>query len=101
MKINRPELIEKIAKKGNLTKKDSDKFLDAFIDVVGEELANNNEIFIMGFGIFEVRERSERKGVNPQTGKEIMISAHKIPSFKAGIGLKKIVSGGKSSDDVK
>jgi DNA-binding protein HU-beta len=91
--MNKTELVGKIAEKSNLTKKDSEKALNAFIESVIETLKNGDKVQLTGFGTFEVHDRAERKGRNPQTGKEIVIPATKAPAFKAGTELKKVVSG--------
>ena len=86
--MNKTELVAAIADKTELSKKDSEKALKAFIDVVGEELKKGEKIQLVGFGTFEVTERAARTGKNPQTGKEIKIAACKAPKFKAGKALK-------------
>ena len=86
--MNKQELISAMAEKANLSKKDAEAALNAFIDTVSETLKNGEKIQLIGFGSFEVRERSERKGKNPQTGEEITIAAAKVPAFKVGKALK-------------
>lgn len=86
--MNKMELISALAEKSNLTKKDCEVVLKAFIDTVGETLANGDKIQLIGFGTFEAKERSEREGVNPRTREKIIIPACKVPSFKAGAELK-------------
>ena len=90
--MNKTELVAAIADKTELTKKDSEKALKAFIDVVTEELKNGEKIQLVGFGTFEVSERAARTGKNPQTGKAIKIPASKAPKFKAGKALKDTVN---------
>ncbi len=90
--MNKTELVAAIAEKAELSKKDSEKALKAFTDVVAEELTKGEKIQLVGFGTFEVTERAERKGKNPQTGKEITIPASKAPKFKAGKALKDVVN---------
>ena len=90
--MNRTDLIDKIAKATKLTKKDSDKALTAIIGAISGALAKGNIVQLIGFGSFEVRKRAARKGRNPQTGKEINISARKVPVFKAGKALKDAVA---------
>ena len=90
--MNKTELVAAIADKTELSKKDSEKALKAFIDVVGEELKKGEKIQLVGFGTFEVTERAARTGKNPQTGKEIKIAACKAPKFKAGKALKDAVN---------
>ena len=81
-----------LAEKAELSKKDSEKALKAFIDVVSEELQKGEKIQLVGFGTFEVSERAARTGKNPQTGAEIKIPASKAPKFKAGKALKDAVN---------
>ncbi len=90
--MNKSELINAIAEKSGLTKKDSEKALNAFVEAVEESLTKGNKVQLIGFGTFEVRERSARKGRNPQTGEEIMIPAAKVPAFKPGKALKESVN---------
>lgn len=84
--MNKTELIAAIAEKTELSKKDSEKVLKAFIEVVTEELKKGEKIQLVGFGTFEVVERAARDGRNPQTGEVMPIPASKAPKFKAGIG---------------
>ena len=86
--MNKAELVAAIAEKTELSKKDSEKALKAFIDVVTEELKKDEKIQLVGFGTFEVSERAAREGRNPQTGKTMQIAACKAPKFKAGKQLK-------------
>ena len=90
--MNKSELIDAIAGKSGLTKADAGRALDGFIQSVEETLKNGDSVALVGFGTFEVKDRAERKGRNPQTGEEITIKAAKIPSFKAGKSLKDIVN---------
>jgi len=89
--VNKAELIAAIAEKSELSKKDAEKAVNAFVAVVSEALAKNDKVQLVGFGTFEVRERAERKGRNPQTKAEIIIPASKAPVFKAGKVLKDAV----------
>ncbi len=86
--MNKTELIAAIAEKTELSKKDSEKVLKAFIEVVTEELKKGEKIQLVGFGTFEVVERAARDGRNPQTGEVMPIPASKAPKFKAGKALK-------------
>ena len=90
--MNKTELVAAIAKKTELSKKDAEKALKAFTDVVAEELKKGEKIQLVGFGTFEVSERQARTGRNPQTGAEMTIPASKAPKFKAGKALKDIVN---------
>ena len=89
--MNKTDLINSIASKSGLNKKNSEAALNAFIDSVEEALEGGDKVVLVGFGTFEVRQRAARKGRNPQTKKEITIPASKAPVFKAGKGLKDIV----------
>jgi DNA-binding protein HU-beta len=86
--VNKADLISVMAEKSGMTKKDSEKSLNAFIEAVEEALVERDKVQLVGFGTFEVRERSARKGRNPQTGEEIDIPAASVPAFKAGKALK-------------
>ena len=88
---NKADLIEGVASKTELTKKDATAAVEALFDVVTETLADGERVQVIGFGSFEVRDRAARKGRNPQTGEEIEIPATKVPAFKAGKGLKDAV----------
>lgn len=90
--MNKTELIAAVAEKAEISKKDSEKALKAFIDVVTDELKNGEKIQLVGFGTFEVSERAAREGRNPQTGKTMKIEACKAPKFKAGKALKDAVN---------
>ena len=86
--MNKTELVAAIAEKTELTKKEAEKALKAFTDVIAEELAKGEKIQLVGFGTFEVSERAAREGRNPSTGETIKIAASKTPKFKAGKALK-------------
>jgi DNA-binding protein HU-beta len=86
--MNKTELVAAIAEKTELTKKEAEKALKAFTDIIAEELAKGEKIQLVGFGTFEVSERAEREGRNPMTGETIKIAASKTPKFKAGKALK-------------
>ena len=90
--MNKTELVAAIAEKTELSKKDAEKALKAFTDVVAEELAKGEKIQLVGFGTFEVAERPAREGRNPQTGATMKIAASKAPKFKAGKALKDVVN---------
>lgn len=85
------DLIAKMAEKSGLTKKDAEKALNAFIETVTGALKAEDKIALIGFGTFETKKRAARKGKNPRTGEIISIPAAKVPSFKAGQGLKNAV----------
>ena len=86
--MNKTELVAAIAEKAEISKKDSEKALKAFIDVVSDQLKKGDKVQLVGFGTFEVSEREAREGRNPQTGKTMKIAACKAPKFKAGKALK-------------
>lgn len=90
--MNRTELVAAMAEKTQLSKKDADLALKAFIDVVSEEMQKGEKVQLVGFGTFEVSERAAREGRNPQTGETMTISASKSPKFKAGKALKDAVN---------
>ena len=90
--MNRMELVAAIAEQTELSKKDAEKALKAFTDVVTEELKKGGKIQLVGFGTFEVSERAAREGRNPQTGKSMTIAASKAPRFKAGKALKDLMN---------
>lgn len=90
--MNKAELVAAMADKTGLSKKDAEKALKAFTDVIAEELKKGEKIQLVGFGTFEVSERAARTGRNPQTGKEMNIPASKAPKFKAGKALKDMIN---------
>lgn len=90
--MNKTELITAVAAKTELTKKDTEKVLKAFTDVVAEELKKGEKVQLVGFGTFEVSERAAREGRNPHTKETMMIAACKAPKFKAGKALKDAVN---------
>ena len=90
--MNKTELVAAMADQAGLSKKDAEKALKAFTDVVSEELVNGGKIQLVGFGTFEVSERAAREGRNPQTGETMKIEASKAPKFKAGKALKDMVN---------
>lgn len=86
--MNKTELVAAMAEKTELSKKDAEKALKAFTDVVAEELKKGEKVQLVGFGTFEVAEREAREGRNPRTGETMSIAASKSPKFKAGKALK-------------
>ena len=90
--MNKTELVAAMAEKAELSKKDAEKALKAFTDVVAEELKKGEKIQLVGFGTFEISERKAREGRNPQTGEIMPIAASKAPKFKAGKALKDLVN---------
>ncbi len=90
--MNKTELIAAMAEKANLSKKDAEAALNAFVGAVEGALAKGDKVQLVGFGGFEVRERAARTGRNPQTGAEMKIAAAKVPAFKAGKALKDLIN---------
>lgn len=91
--MNKQDLVNVMAEKSGLTKKDSEKAMDALLEAIGEALAKGDKVALVGFGTFEVKDRAARVGRNPQTGEEIRIAATKVPTFKAGKMLKDSIAG--------
>ncbi|MEE0954352.1 MAG: HU family DNA-binding protein [Eubacterium sp.] len=89
--MNKAELVSAIAEQSEVSKKDTEKVLKAFVDVVSGALKDGDKVQLVGFGTFEVSERAARSGRNPQTGETIEIAASKMPKFKAGKALKDLV----------
>ena len=90
--MNRTELVAAMSEKTQLSKKDAEAALKAFVDVVSEEMKKGEKVQLVGFGTFEVSERAAREGRNPQTGETMTIAASKTPKFKAGKALKDLVN---------
>ena len=90
--MNKTELVAAVAEQADISKKDAEKALKAFVDVVTEEMKKGENVQLVGFGTFEVSERAAREGRNPQTGKTMKIEACKAPKFKAGKALKDAVN---------
>ena len=86
--MNKTELIAAVAEQAELSKKDAEKALKAFTDVIAAELVKGEKVQLVGFGTFEVAEREAREGRNPRTGETTTIAASKSPKFKAGKALK-------------
>ncbi|MGB0938227.1 MAG: nucleoid-associated protein HU-beta [Colwellia sp.] len=91
--MNKSQLIEKIASGADISKAAAGRALDSLIGSVTEELQNGEQVALVGFGTFSVRDRAARTGRNPQTGAAIEIAAAKIPAFKAGKALKDACNG--------
>ena len=90
--MNKTELVAAVAEQADISKKDAEKVLKAFVDVVTEEMKKGEKVQLVGFGTFEVSERAAREGRNPQTVKTMKIEACKAPKFKAGKALKDAVN---------
>lgn len=90
--MNKSQLVDKISEEADLSKAAAGRALDSFIDAVSEALQSGEQVSLVGFGTFLLRERASRSGRNPQTGETIEIAAAKIPAFKAGKALKDAVN---------
>lgn len=90
--MNKGELVDKVAEKAGVTKKQADAIITATFEAIQEAVANGDKVTLVGFGSFESRERKERTGRNPQSGKEITIPATKVPAFSAGKQFKELVA---------
>lgn len=90
--MNKTELVAAIADQTQLSKKDAEAAVKAFTDVVADELKKGGKVQLVGFGTFEVSERGEREGRNPQTGETMLIKASKSPKFKAGKAFKELLN---------
>ncbi|MDE0951685.1 MAG: HU family DNA-binding protein [Halioglobus sp.] len=90
--MNKTELIDVIASAADLSKADAGRALDAVVDSITETLTKGDQVALVGFGTFSVKQRNARAGRNPQTGATIQIAASTVPSFKAGKALKDAVN---------
>ncbi|MEH2220075.1 MAG: HU family DNA-binding protein [Nostoc sp.] len=90
--MNKGELVDAVAAKTNITKKQADEVISAFLSVVTETVANGEKVTLIGFGSFERRDRSEREGRNPKTNEPMTIPATKVPAFSAGKLFKEKVA---------
>ena len=86
--MNKTELVAAMAAKANVSKKDTEAVLKAFIETVQEAVKANDKVQLVGFGTFETRERAAREGINPLTKEKIQIAASKVPAFKVGKAFK-------------
>lgn len=86
--MNKTELIQSVAEKSGLTKKDSEKAVTAILETIIDAVSADEKVQLIGFGTFEARERAAREGRNPSTGEVINIAATKVPAFKAGKAFK-------------
>jgi DNA-binding protein HU-beta len=89
--VNKSELVDLVAEKAGMSKKDSEKAVKAVLDSITDGLVGGDKVQLVGFGTFEVRSRKEREGRNPATGEKIKIKALKVPAFKPGKALKEKV----------
>jgi DNA-binding protein HU-beta len=90
--MNKADLISAVMEKTEVSKADATKSVDAIFDAITDALKQGDQVSVPGFGIFQRKERAARQGRNPQTGESIQIPAAKVPSFKAGKGLKEAVN---------
>ncbi|WP_066750986.1 nucleoid-associated protein HU-beta [Proteus myxofaciens] len=91
-RVNKTQLIDKIAANADISKAAAGRVVDALVSSITESLQKGDDVALVGFGTFTVRDRAARTGRNPQTGKEIQIEAAKVPAFRAGKGLKDAVN---------
>ena len=91
--MNKTELVAALASAADVSKKDAEKVLNSFVEVVGDSLKKGEKVQLVGFGTFEARKRAARTGKNPQTKAVINIPATTVPAFKAGKALKDIIAG--------
>jgi DNA-binding protein HU-beta len=89
--LNKAELVSAVAEKADMSKKDAEKAVSAVFATIEQSLAQSEKVQLVGFGTFEVKDRAERTGRNPQTKETILIPAAKVPGFKAGKALKDAV----------
>ena len=90
--MNKAELVDSVASSANLSKADAGRAVDAFVDSVTKALKKGQQVAVVGFGTFSVKNRAARSGRNPRTGETIRIAASKVPGFKAGKALKDAVN---------
>jgi len=91
--VTKSEFIDQVAAKSSLSKKDAQRAVDAFLEVVEESLAGGGDVSFTGFGKFHVQSRAARTGVNPRTGEKVDIAAGRVPKFSPGSALKAAVKG--------
>ena len=89
--MNKTELIAALTEKAEVSKKDAEKVLNAFVETVQDAVKADDKVQLVGFGTFESKARAAREGKNPQTGAKIKIAACKVPAFKAGKAFKDLV----------
>jgi DNA-binding protein HU-beta len=90
--MNKAQLVEQIAEKSELSRREAEQAVDAALQTIEEQLASGSEITLTGFGKFHVADRGARQGRNPQTGEPIQIKASRVPRFSAGAKLKQVVN---------
>jgi DNA-binding protein HU-beta len=95
--VNKQELVQAVASKAGMTRKDVGTVLDALMGTIQETVAGGEEVRLVGFGVFEARSRKVKEGRNPKTGEMVIIPAKTVPAFKAGAEFKKTVGAGRRS----
>lgn len=90
--MNKSELVEAVAERADISKAAASRAVDAMVDTISDTLRDGDQVTLVGFGTFLTRQREARQGRNPRTGENIQIKASRVPSFKAGKGLKDAVN---------
>jgi DNA-binding protein HU-beta len=90
--MNKGELIDAVAEKAEVSKKDADAIVTAMVEVIMETVTSGDKVTLVGFGSFEPRDRAAREGRNPKTGETLKIAATTVPGFSAGKGFKQLVA---------
>ena len=90
--MNKAELVEAVAESADLTKAAASRALDAALDAMTQALKEGDQVALVGFGTFQVKDRAARTGRNPRTGETIEIAAARVPGFKPGKALKDAVN---------
>ena len=93
--MNKSEFVDAVAEKANVTKKNADAILSATLDIIVESVASGEKVSLVGFGVFEKRDRAAREGRNPKTGESMTIAATTVPAFSAGKSFKEAVASSK------
>ena len=91
--MQKTDFVKSVADRANVSQKEAKQVIDAALDIIAESLKGGEKVTLTGFGTFEVRQRQEREGVNPQTRQKIKIAATKTPGFSASSTLKEAVKG--------
>jgi DNA-binding protein HU-beta len=90
--MNKAELVDVVAEKAEVTKRDADAMVTAMVEAIMEAVASGDKVTLVGFGSFEPRDRAAREGRNPKTGETLKIAATTVPGFSAGKGFKQLVA---------
>jgi DNA-binding protein HU-beta len=91
--MQKTDFVKSVAERASVSQKEAKQVIDAALDIITESLKGGEKVTLTGFGTFEVRQRQEREGVNPQTRQKIKIAATKTPGFSASSTLKEAVKG--------